>query len=276
VLAERLTYPGIKAVARTMQVRLASVDMDAEGMLPDSLDAALRAHAARLVVCVPTLQNPTGAIMGEARRRAVAEVCDRHGVPILEDGIYDFLAGHRPGPIMRHATTPGFFATSLSKAVSPALRCGFLIAPPDHADEATRVMAASCLHAPQLMAELARRWMADGRIAACGEAVRREAQARQAMAAERLAGHELGAHPASFHTWLTLPDPWRPADFARAAEARGVMVTPAESFAIGRDPAPFAVRLSLTGAMTRDDLAAGLDAVAGLLASPPEPYRAVI
>ncbi len=276
VLVERLTYPGIKAVARTMQVRLAGVDMDGEGMLPDALDAALRAHSARLVVCVPTLQNPTGAVMGEERRRAIAEVCDGHGVPILEDGIYDFLADHQPGPLMRFASTPGFFATSLSKAISPALRCGFLIAPPEMADEATRIMAASCLHAPLLMTECARRWMIDDRIAWSESLVRKEAMARQALAAERLVGHELQAHPASFHTWITLPDPWRPADFARAAEARGVLVTPAESFAIGRDPAPFAVRASLTGAMTRDDLAAGLDALAGLLESRPAPYRAVV
>src|SRR5690606_8823028 len=116
------------------------------------------------------------------------------------------------------------------------------------------------------------RWMEEGRVAHCEKAVREEAVARQEIAAERLAGCELQAHPASFHSWLTLPDPWRPAEFARAAEARGVMVTPAESFAIGRDPAPFAVRLSLTGAMTRDDLVAGLDALAGLVSAPPEPY----
>ena len=276
ILVERLTYPGIKAVARTMQARLSSVDMDEEGMIPEALEAALRNQPVKLICCVPTLQNPTGAVMGEERRRAIAAIADSHRVPILEDGIYDFLAGHEPGPIMRHAQTEGFFATSLSKSVSPALRCGFLIAPARMTDDATRLMAGSALHASLLMSELARRWMEDGRVALSEAAVRQEATARQALAAERLGRWELTAHPASFHTWLTLPDPWRPSEFARAAEARGVMVTPAESFAIGRDPAPFAVRLSLTGAMTRDDLQAGLDALAGLLDSAPVPYRNVV
>ena len=54
------------------------------------------------------------------------------------------------------------------------------------------------------------------------------------------------------------------------------MVTPAESFANGRDPAPFAVRLSLTGAMTREDLSTGLDTITGLLDSAPVPYRVVV
>jgi DNA-binding transcriptional MocR family regulator len=118
--------------------------------------------------------------------------------------------------------------------------------------------------------------MASGRIAACEEAVRMEARRRQALAAERLAGLEMRANPDSFHVWLTLPDPWRPTEFARAAEARGVTVTPAESFAIGRDPAPFAARLSLTGARTHEDLARGLDVIAELARLPPEPYRATV
>lgn len=276
ILVERLTYPGVKAVARTMQARLSSVDMDEEGMIPDSLEAALRSHTVRLICCVPTLQNPTGAVMGEERRRTIAAIADEHGVPILEDGIYDFLADHEPGPIMRHTTTDGFFATSLSKSVSPALRCGFLVAPANMADDATRLMAASALHAPLLMSELARRWMEEGRVAESEKAVRQEAQARQAIAARRLARWETRAHPAAFHTWLTLPDPWRPTEFARAAEARGVMVSPAESFAIGRDPAPFAVRISLTGAMTRDDLSSGLDTLVGLLNGAPVLYSAVV
>ena len=214
--------------------------------------------------------------MSESRRRAIAAIADEHGVPILEDGIYDFLANHEPGPIMRHTRTDGFFATSLSKSISPALRCGFLVAPANMADDATRLMAASALHAPLLMSELARRWMEEGRVAESEKAVRAEAQARQVMAAARLAPWETRAHPAAFHTWLTLPDPWRPTEFSRAAESRGVMVSPAESFAIGRDPAPFAVRISLTGAMTRDDLTSGLDTLVGLLDGPPVPYSAVV
>ncbi len=115
MLVERLTYPGIKAVARTMQVRLAGIDMDADGMLPERWTRPAERRPPGLICCVPTVQNPTGSVMGEERRRAIAEVADRHGVPVLEDGIYDFLAGHEPRPLMRQATTPGFFATSLSK-----------------------------------------------------------------------------------------------------------------------------------------------------------------
>ncbi|MBC6439704.1 MAG: hypothetical protein GDA49_04690 [Rhodospirillales bacterium] len=126
------------------------------------------------------------------------------------------------------------------------------------------------------MPELARRWMESGQVETFERIVREEATAWQAIAADRLEGFELKAHPASFHTWLTLPEPWRPTDFAREAERQGVIVTPAEAFAIGRDTVPFAVRLSLTGPMTRDDLVAGLDIVARLARNTPSALSIVI
>ena len=203
ILVESLTYPGIKAVARTMQVRLSGVDLDEEGMLPESLEAQCRSTQPKLICCVPTVQNPTGAVMSEKRRQEIAAVADRHGVPILEDGIYDFLNHHDPRPIMTWAQTPGYFATGLSKAVTPALRTGFLVVPPGQSDEATRIMGGMSLHAPLLMTEIARRWMKEGRIEEFEAVVRNDAMARQKIAREVLAGCDLNSHPAGFQTWLT-------------------------------------------------------------------------
>lgn len=276
VLVERLTYPGVKATARGMQVRLAGVDLDESGIIPESLDAACRSHHPKLICCVPTIQNPGGSVMPEERRREIAEVADRHGVPILEDGIYDFLNDHTPRPIMTWTETPGYFATGLSKAISPALRTGFLVTPPGQSDEVTRIMAGTSLHAPLLMTELARRWMEGGAVPRFEAIVREETATRQAIARNHLAGLDYDAHPNGFHIWLTLPEPWRPTDFARAAERQGVVVTPAESFAIGRDTVPFAVRLSLTGPLTHEDLASGLDLIAGLTRDVPPSMGVVV
>ncbi len=55
-----------------------------------------------------------------------------------------------------------------------------------------------------------------------------------------------------------------------------MVLTPAESFAIGRDTVPFAVRLSLTGPMTHEDLASGLDMVANLTRDVPPSIGVVV
>ncbi|HEX2187502.1 MAG TPA: hypothetical protein VHG51_01330, partial [Longimicrobiaceae bacterium] len=57
-------------------------------------------------------------------------------------------------------------------------------------------------------------------------------------------------------------------DFALAAARRGVLVTPGEAFATDRGTGAGAVRVSLTGTDTREELRAGLEALAALLRDP--------
>ena len=276
VLVERLTYPGIKSLAHMMQVRLVGVDMDEDGITPDALDLACRSHQPKLLCIVPTLQNPLSSVMSDARRRAIAEVADGHGLPILEDGIYNFLDRHRSTPVSAYTQVPGFFVNSMSKSVSAALRIGFLIASGDLRDHVVRLMGASCLHAPNLMAEAARRWIDSGSVARSEAAVREDIARRQILAREKLTGFKVDAHDHGFHLWMHLPEPWRPLEFTHAAEERGVAIAPAEAFTIGREPAPFAVRISLTGPRDLAELGRGLDILRDLVDEAQSPARAVV
>jgi len=276
ILVERLTYPGIKSLAQMMQVRLVGVDMDDDGITPESLDLACRSHQPKLLCIVPTLQNPLSSIMSDERRRAIAEVAARHGLPILEDGIYNFLDSHSATPVSAYAQVPGFFVNSMSKSVASSLRTGFLIAPVDQRDHIVRLMGASCLHAPNLMAEAVRRWIDTGMVAKSEEAVREDVARRQILAREKLKGFRIEAHDHGFHLWLHLPEPWRPLEFSHAAEERGVAIAPAEAFTIGRESAPFAVRVSLTGTRDLAELAKGLDILLGLTQDTMSSARALI
>lgn len=67
VLVEALTFPGMKALARQLRLKLHPLPMDQEGITPEGLDAACRQTSARVAVLVPVLQNPTTAIMGAER-----------------------------------------------------------------------------------------------------------------------------------------------------------------------------------------------------------------
>ena len=72
LLTEPLTYPGIRAVAELFKLRIQSVAMDDDGILPEALEAACRDGAPRALYCIPTLQNPSGSIMSHERRAAIA------------------------------------------------------------------------------------------------------------------------------------------------------------------------------------------------------------
>src|SRR5262245_56565678 len=85
VLAEALTYTGMKALAGTLGLRLLPVACDAQGLDPEAFEAACKRHAPKALYTMPTLQNPTGVVLPLERRRALAEIARRHGVAIVED-----------------------------------------------------------------------------------------------------------------------------------------------------------------------------------------------
>ena len=76
---------------------------------------------------MPTLQNPTAATMGAARRKAIAEVIEAEGLTAIEDDQYGFLADETP----LVALTPDcvIYINSVSKSLAAGLRVGFLRAP---------------------------------------------------------------------------------------------------------------------------------------------------
>jgi DNA-binding transcriptional MocR family regulator len=66
--AEALTYPVVKAVAARLGVTLVPLEMDEHGLLP----SAVRPAQVRAIYVQPTLHNPVGVTMPDARRAALA------------------------------------------------------------------------------------------------------------------------------------------------------------------------------------------------------------
>lgn len=276
VLAEELTYSVLIEAARVAGVKLVPVGLDDEGMIHDALDKAARETGAKVVVTVPTVQNPTATIMGEARRRAVAEIARRRDLMIVEDDVYGFLTPDRPAPIAVHAPERTVYIASASKCVAPGLRAGWIAAPEPLVGRFAETVYALSAAQPALTHEIVRRWIDDGTAEHLAEALRIEIMARQAIAAEILRGLEYRTAPACFHVMLTLPRPWRRDSFRAAALSRGIKIASIAAFAIDPEAAPEAVRLSVCAPSSREAMAQALGVLADLAHSDPRASRTVI
>ncbi|EFX02649.1 aromatic aminotransferase [Grosmannia clavigera kw1407] len=100
LLTEVYSFATALETAWPLGIHVQGVDIDGEGMRPDSLDALLsgwdvQARGGRrkphLLYTVPSGQNPTGTTQSLERRQALYDVCRRHDVFILEDEPYYFL-----------------------------------------------------------------------------------------------------------------------------------------------------------------------------------------
>ena len=267
LLTEPLTYPGIRAVAELFKLRIRSVAQDDEGILPDALDLACREDSARALYCMPTLQNPTGAVMSAERRQAIATVLRKYRLPVIEDDIYRFLTD-APPPLSAFVPELGHYLLGCSKSIAPGLRVGFLAVPEDQSAPFIAALRGTTWMAPPISAEIAARWIGDGTAAGLAEAQRKAAIERQKIAHRLLAGFDYRAHPHSFFGMLHLPGAWRAGDLVSAAARRGVRLRAAETFSTDQ-PAPSAIRLCICGIADVARLVDGIGRIVTLLREGP-------
>lgn len=276
VLTESVTYPGMRALAHQFNLELQGVKIDEQGLIPDCLESACKAGHAKILYCMPILQNPTTATMSEERCRQIARIAERHGLWIIEDDVYGFLVDDPPPRLATLLPERTIYISSASKSMAPGLRIGFIRTPPELIDTMVSVARMSDWMTAPLMAEIAHRWIDDGEADRLAAWHRRQARHRQAIAATRLGDIRYSTQPSSYHLWLHLPKNWRMDIFTDQALRRGVKVLSAEAFAIRRDIGPHAVRVCLGSVDDEEQLASALDMLAKILAAPAPPITTVV
>ncbi|HXT72148.1 MAG TPA: PLP-dependent aminotransferase family protein [Vicinamibacterales bacterium] len=141
-LMELPSYTGAITAFRNVGASLVGVRQDADGLDFDDLErtwAGLIAAGRRvkLLYLVPNFQNPTGLLLGAAKRTQALEWAERRDVLVVEDDPYRDLyfgdastadltrpiaAGDDPGRVV--------YLSSFSKTLAPGFRVGWLSAPP--------------------------------------------------------------------------------------------------------------------------------------------------
>lgn len=268
VVTEAEAYSGLRAVAAHLGLTLIGCPMDAEGVVPEALEALCRDRRPCAVYVTPTMQNPTTATMGEARRVAVAQAVERCGAMLIEDDAYGLLADPPPPAIGRLIPARAYYVATTAKTLSPGLRVAYLVVPPgQHAARVTAALRAAVMMASPLLFGLATQWVGDGTAARLRDGIRREARARQALARAVLPADLVTAHPDGLHLWLRLPAHWGRAEFVAHARDRGLALVPSEAFHLSGKP-PHAVRVALGAASDHDRLRAALAAITEALRAP--------
>jgi GntR family transcriptional regulator/MocR family aminotransferase len=128
VAVENPGYPPIRTMLAAAGARIVPVPVDAEGLIVERLPANAR------VVCVtPSHQFPLGAVMSARRRAALLEFAHTRGAVVIEDD-YDaeFRFDDRPLDALQtlDRAESVFYVGTFSKSLFPALRLGFVVAPP--------------------------------------------------------------------------------------------------------------------------------------------------
>ena len=252
VAVDALSYPGFKVLAELQRLELAAIPAAGQGPDLDALQALCQRRRVRAIYTMPTLHNPLGWVMSASRRRALVAIARQHGLLIIEDAAYAFLAASPPAPLAALAPESTVYVSGLSKSVATGLRVGFVAAPARWLGQIERAIRATTWNTPGVMTALACAWLEDGTVTRLEAQKREDATARQAIARTALAGLAAVGHPASYFIWLPLAEGLRADQLAMALLAERIAVATAEPYATTAQ-APHALRLAL-GSLTLHSL----------------------
>lgn len=219
---------GVRQHLSSQRLRTPPIPVDSAGLRVD----ALRASGAPAVALTPAHQFPSGVVLDGARRRELVRWAGEDGGLILED---DYDAEHRydrpPVPAVRAMLAEQVFYTgSVSKILAPALRVGWLLAPPRYQESVIALKRYADLGnaiLPQLvLAEL----MESGELERHLRTLRRRHRRRRDAMIEAIRTHlpqaRVHGAAAGLHLMITFDASFHDADLAAAALARGVKAQP--------------------------------------------------
>ncbi|MGY4535511.1 DNA-binding transcriptional MocR family regulator [Pseudomonas sp. TE3786] len=244
IAVDALTYSGFKVLADTYRLELAPIPAAGHGPDLQALRQLCKTRRVRALYCMPTLHNPLGWVLDLATRNQLVAIAREHGLLIIEDAAYAFLADNPPPPLAALAPESTVYIGGFSKSVATGLRVGFVAAPLAWVPALERAIRATTWNTPSVMTAIACRWLEDGSVAQLESQKRRDASQRQAIARRVFDGLPMVAHPSSYFIWLPLGEEVRADQVAMALLQDGVSVSTAEPFCTSAQ-VPHALRLAL-------------------------------
>jgi 2-aminoadipate transaminase len=253
VLIEQETYGSALTRIAKLGATAIGVPLDEEGLRLDVVKEKLEELKGKGVVpkyiyTIPTVQNPTGAIMGEARRAELIKIARDYGVMIFEDECYSDLvwSGKRPPSLYAMAGGEGVIHIgSFSKSIAPALRVGYIVAKWGILSRilALKTDAGSGALEQMVLAEFCTKHFHD-HVPKLSKTLAGKLQTlREALAEQFGTAAEFGDPPGGIYLWIKLPDNVDTVKLAQAALAAGVSLNPGPEWSTNKEYARCRLRL---------------------------------
>ena len=238
VLVDDPCYFNFHALLHAHRAHIVSVAMTADGPDITAFAQALGTHRPKLYITNSGVHNPTGASLSLQTAHRLLKLADAHDLTIIED---DIFADFEDEPAPRLAALDGLDRVihigSFSKALSAAVRCGYIAIRRDWIDRLVDLSIATSFGASRLSGELVLRVLQDGSYRRHLHSLRSRLARARADVTARL--QDVGIQPwlkprAGIFLWCHLPGDIDAADLARTALEQGIVLAPGNVFSLSR------------------------------------------
>lgn len=248
VLLEEPTYLGLLGILKQFRLKPLPVPLDEGGPRLEVLEALVKRHRPRFYYTIPSYHNPTGLRFQEARLQRMLELSQTYGFTLVEDDTLGLLSYEKTpsNPLYALAQRTGLetqvvHLASLSKALVPGLRIGYLVAPPALLERFTALHNVSDITGPPpLLQRAAAQFIRQGGLKQHLRQVIPIYQKRRDVLLQALKHHMpegvRWSHPeGGFSCWVSLPRLFSNLELYHQALAQGVAITPGEAFLVQTD-----------------------------------------
>jgi DNA-binding transcriptional MocR family regulator len=255
VAIESPTYGHALPLIRFCGLEAVEIPLLRDGMDLAVLERKIEKERPALIYTMPNFQNPSGVSTGQAHRERLLSLCEKHRVPLLEDGYDEEMKyfGRVVLPVKsmdRHGLV--IYCGTFSKILFPGIRIGWIVAAKDLIDRLTALRSFSELASSMILQAAVHEFCGNGsfdrHVSKMHRVFRKRMQTflRTLRASISPEWAEWAEPSGGYLVWLRLkPGPDKAFDWQGAFAARGLRVTPGRNFFYSRTAEPY-VRLSIS------------------------------
>lgn len=238
VAVESPTYFGTLQALEALGVKALEIPVDPQtGISLEVLAAALDRGGVAAVVVTPTVHNPLGTVMSEERKKELAQLLARFGVPAIEDDTYgDLSFGERRPRSLQAFDEAGLVLScgSFSKTLAPEYRLGWAI-PGRHRERVLHHKLATTVATPVPTQLAIAEYLSSGGYDPYLRRLRRTFQVNLDRLSFEITkrfpeGTRISRPAGGFLLWVQLPDGTDAVELQRRALARGLSLAPGPAF----------------------------------------------
>jgi len=217
VVCEAPSYVGALGVFKAYQAEVVHAEMDAHGLVPDALRAAIASVKAagrtiKFLYTIPNFHNPAGISVSDERRPEILRICREADILVLEDNPYGLLGfDGAPHRALRADESEGvIYLGSFSKTFAPGFRVGWALAPHAVREKLVLAQESATLCPPQFSQMAISAYLANhdwqGQIKQFREMYRERRDAMVSALEDLMpAACRWNIPDGGFYVWLTLP-----------------------------------------------------------------------
>ncbi len=237
VVTERPAYLGMIQAMSVFEPKFYEARLNPDGIDTQMLFDILKQYDPKLFYSVPNFQNPTGITYSGKTRQQTADIITGKRTVLIEDDPYGELRFIGEDEVSFKKLVPENTVTlgSFSKIVSPGMRLGWVVAPPEIMDKLITVKQASDLHSNYFTQRVVCQYLMDNDIDEHIAKIKALYKSQRDLMVEMIAKH----FPNEVHTtkpeggmflWATLPEGISSLKVFEKAYEQGVAFVPGNPF----------------------------------------------